>query len=68
MTRYITRAAIVTHPTIRDLRTTFGKGAHCDHTFEIHEADPYRGTGILDAKGQTIWATDKAPLGFGRAG
>lgn len=67
MTKYVTRACFVNSPSYEDPRSIFGTGSHCEHSFEVHEADGYRDTGLLDAKGNTIWATDKGPLGFGRA-
>lgn len=66
MTRYVTRAGFINSPSYTEPRS-MNMGSHVDHTFEVFEAEAYRDTGLLDANGNTIWATDKAPLGFGRA-
>lgn len=65
MTRYVTRAGFISSPTYDDPCST-NMGSHVDHAFEVFESEAYRDTGLLDASGKTIWATDKAPLGFGR--
>lgn len=64
MTRYITRSAIIGNPQDDRPPSLYDLGSAPPAT-EVFEAEPFRNTGLLDADGQTIWATDKGPLGFG---
>lgn len=66
MTRYVTRACLINSPSCDEPRSLH-LGSHVEHTFDVFESEPYRDTGLLDASGQTIWATEKLPIGFGRA-
>lgn len=64
MTRYVTRSAIIANPQDDRPFSLYDLG-NLPAATEVFEAEPYRNTGVLDASGQTIWATDKGPLGFG---
>lgn len=64
MSRYFTRSALIRQPSDEDMGSFFGLGTGGDRSCEVFEDDPYRNTGVLDATGETIWATDRGPLGF----
>jgi gamma-glutamyl:cysteine ligase YbdK (ATP-grasp superfamily) len=67
VTRYASRANIINIPQDNPPPSLTSYGTHNDYSIQITEMDPWRNTGILDASGQAIWATDTIPLGFGRA-
>ena len=62
MSRYFTRARA-------DSETWYGEWDEdqigCDPTIEVCEDDePSRFTGLLNVKGEPIYATDRGPMGF----
>lgn len=63
MTRYFTRACYVVSPTYEQPQSIFGLGEAGDRSCEVFEPDA-RNTGLLDASGNAIWASDRGPLGF----